>query len=66
MVPITIETPTAEAALQAVQQLPQEEIERFKTMLITLTAETAEEEEEAWHAASMQSAARFFDEEETL
>ncbi len=56
---ITIEVPTAEAALQAVQQLPQEEIERFKTMLTTLSVETAEQEQEAWRAASMQSAARF-------
>ncbi len=62
--PITIEVPTAEAALQAVQQLPQDEIERLKAMLAETNNETAEQELDAWRAASLQSAAHFFDEEE--
>lgn len=63
--PITIDKPTAEAFWQAVQQLPQDELKRLKAMLADPNVETAEQEEEAWRAASLQSAARFFDEEET-
>lgn len=35
--PITIEAPTAEAALQAVQQLPHDELARLREMLTALT-----------------------------
>ena len=63
--PILIENPTAEAVWQAVLQLPQNEAERLKQMFAASHGETAEEEQEAWHEASLQSAARFFDEAET-
>lgn len=63
--PILIENPTAEAIWQVVQQLPQSEIERLKTMLADSPVETAAQEQEAWRAASLQSATHFFDEEET-
>ena len=63
--PILIENPTAEAVWQAVLQLPQDEVERLKQMFAASHGETAVKEQEAWHEASMQSAARFFDEEET-
>ena len=60
--PILIEYPTAEAVWQAVLQLPQNEVERLKQMFAASHEETAVEEQEAWREASMQSAARFFDE----
>ena len=63
--PILIENPTAEAVWRAVLQLPRNEVERLKQMFATSHQETAAEEQEAWHEASLQSAARFFDEEET-
>ena len=62
--PITIENPTAEAVWQAVLQLPQDEVERLKQMFAASHEETADEQE-AWREASLRSAARFFDEEET-
>lgn len=59
--PITIPNSTAEAFFEAVQQLPTSEIERFKQLMAAEPAET--EEERAWHEASAQSAARFFEDE---
>lgn len=59
---ITIENPTAESVWQAIQQLPQSEIERLKELLSNEEATAAEES--AWRAASAQAATRFFDEEE--
>jgi len=61
---ITIQSPTAEAVWQAVQQLPASEIARLKQMFQESREESAEEEEAAWRAASARSGARFFEEEE--
>ena len=61
---ITIENPTAEAALEALQKLPLSEMERLKTLLNAGHAESPAEEEEAWRAISAHGAARFFEEEE--
>ncbi len=60
---ITIESPTAEAALEALQKLPSNEMERLK-VLLNGQVEGESAEENAWRAASMLAAARFFDEEE--
>ena len=62
---ILIENPTAEAVWQVVQQLPADEIERLKKLINSPRTETRDEEEVAWCEASVQSATRFFDEEES-
>lgn len=59
---ITIESPTAEAAFEALQKLPLGEMERLRAFL-NEQSEGESGEENAWRAASMRSAARFFDEE---
>jgi len=61
---ITIQSPTAEAVWQAVQQLPASEIARLKQMFQESREESAEEEEAAWRVASARSGASFFEEEE--
>ena len=61
---ITIENPTAEAAYAALQQLPNAELLRLKTMFDQRVDETAEQEETAWREISHHSAVRFFEEEE--
>ena len=61
---ITIESPTAEAALEALRKLPEGEMERLKLLLKGKNEESPAEEEAAWRASSLASGARFFDEEE--
>ncbi len=61
---ITIEDTTAEAFYAAFKQLPLSEVERLKQLIAAEKAETAEDEEGAWHQAAARSAARFFQEED--
>ena len=61
---ITIEKPTAEAAFEALQALPESEMARLKTMFLEKSVTADEDEEAAWHQASAHSAARFFEDEE--
>ncbi len=63
--PITIETPTAEAAFQALQALPEAEMARLKTMFLKEATPDQQDEETAWHQASARAAARFFEDEES-
>jgi hypothetical protein len=54
--PITIENPTAEAALEALQQLPSEEFARLKQMLVE--ANYGEDYQDFWTEEDMRDAAR--------